>query len=104
MLYRGKLGMFRRTRLVGLVVLLSLGRPRSARADTQPEAISLTCRAPDSGASKAEPVKRALEAPLEKGQLILDSVITSAPQIVNDPRQLRILFSPVPSRYVPLTQ
>ena len=32
----------------------------------------------------------------------LNSVITSAPQFTNDPRQLRILFSPVPSKYVPL--
>jgi hypothetical protein len=32
----------------------------------------------------------------------LDGVITDAPSFTNAPRQMRILFSPVPSRYVPL--
>ena len=33
----------------------------------------------------------------------IDGVITDPPTITNDPRQLRILFSPVLSTYVPLT-
>ncbi|HEX5098834.1 MAG TPA: hypothetical protein VFV94_05010, partial [Polyangiaceae bacterium] len=40
--------------------------------------------------------------PVEGGYFILDSVQTSLPKITDEPRQLRVLFSPVPSRYVPL--
>ena len=40
--------------------------------------------------------------PVEGGYFILDSVQTSLPKITDEPRQLRVLFSPVPSKYVPL--
>jgi hypothetical protein len=34
--------------------------------------------------------------------MLLSSVLTDAPKFTNDPRQLRITFSPVLSRYLPL--
>jgi YD repeat-containing protein len=40
--------------------------------------------------------------PSAEGYLVLDQVITNPPTFTNDPRQMRILFSPVPSRYIPL--
>jgi hypothetical protein len=40
--------------------------------------------------------------PVEGGYFILDSVQTSLPKITDEPRQLRVLFTPVPSKYVPL--
>lgn len=42
--------------------------------------------------------------PSEQAFMELNGVITDAPTFTNDPRQLRINFSPVPGRYVPLTQ
>jgi YD repeat-containing protein len=41
--------------------------------------------------------------PSTTGLLDLGGVITDPPTITNDPRQLRIQFSPVQSVYVPLT-
>jgi hypothetical protein len=38
----------------------------------------------------------------EDGYLLLDAMITSPPIITDDPRQLRILFTPVLGKYVPL--
>jgi hypothetical protein len=40
--------------------------------------------------------------PSRDGFMVLDGVITSVPQFTIGPRQLRILFSPVASKYVPL--
>lgn len=40
--------------------------------------------------------------PVEGGYFIVDSVQTSLPKITDEPRQLRVLLSPVPSKYVPL--
>lgn len=40
--------------------------------------------------------------PVEGGYFIVDSVQTGLPKITDEPRQLRVLFSPVPSKYVPL--
>jgi len=42
--------------------------------------------------------------PTERGYFIVDSVQTSPPQITEEPRQLRVLFSPVPSKYIPLEE
>jgi len=35
-------------------------------------------------------------------RILLNGVLTDAPTLTEDPVQLRILFTPVPSRYVPL--
>lgn len=40
--------------------------------------------------------------PSANGFLELNGVFTSPPQFTNEPRQLRILFSPAISKYVPL--
>ena len=40
----------------------------------------------------------------EQGFMMLNQVITSPPRFTNDPRQMRILFSPVLSKYVPLAR
>jgi hypothetical protein len=37
-----------------------------------------------------------------RAEMLLGSVLTDAPKFTNDPRQLRITFSPVLSRYLPL--
>ena len=42
------------------------------------------------------------QRPLTAQGMMLGEVLTSAPQITNDPRQMRILFAPVWSKYVPL--
>jgi hypothetical protein len=42
-------------------------------------------------------------SPITSAELILQGGYTSAPQFTNNPRQLRILFSPVLGIYVPLT-
>jgi len=41
-------------------------------------------------------------APSANGFMVLDEVITSPPKFTIAPRQMRILFSPVLSKYVPL--
>ncbi|HEX3855312.1 MAG TPA: hypothetical protein VHW01_30325 [Polyangiaceae bacterium] len=42
-------------------------------------------------------------SPITAAELILQGAYTSAPQFTNNPRQLRVLFSPVLGIYVPLT-
>ncbi len=37
-----------------------------------------------------------------RAEMLLGAVLTDAPTFTNDPRQLRILFSPVLSKYLPL--
>ncbi len=37
-----------------------------------------------------------------RAEMLLSGVLTDAPQFTNDPRQLRITFSPVLSKYLPL--
>ncbi|HEY5372550.1 MAG TPA: hypothetical protein VIK01_02645, partial [Polyangiaceae bacterium] len=41
--------------------------------------------------------------PINSAELLLEGGYTSPPQFTNDPRQMRILFSPVLGIYVPLT-
>jgi hypothetical protein len=37
-----------------------------------------------------------------RAEMLLGGVLTDAPKFTNDPRQLRIMFSPVPGKYLPL--
>jgi len=39
---------------------------------------------------------------LTRPVMVLNEVLTDAPKFTNDPRQLRITFTPVPGKYVPL--
>ena len=41
--------------------------------------------------------------PSEQGFMQLGGGITSPPRFTNDPRQMRILFSPVLGKYIPLS-
>ena len=50
-------------------------------------------------AGTVHPISR---EPSDYAFLELDSVITDPPTFTDDPRQMRILFTPVQSRYVPL--
>ena len=42
--------------------------------------------------------------PATRALIQLSGVTTDAPQFTNDPRQLRIFFSPVPGKYLPLVR